>query len=114
MDDVFTRAYIHTDILGQQIVKEKAAPWKKGLKSHLLVIIALVFCSLLFVWSRLQVVQIGYEISQGNKIYQGLVKENQHLRVEVSSLQSPSRIAEIAKTKLGLTNPKQEQIIIIP
>ena len=114
MDDVFTRAYVHTDILGQQIVKEKAVPWKPGFKYHLLIVIALVFCSLLFVWSRLEVVQIGYEISRADKVYQDLIKENQCLRVEVASLKSPSRIEEIAKNRLGFINPRHEQIIIIP
>jgi len=113
MDDVFSRAYIHTDVLGQQIVKARAVPWKQEVKHYLLIIITLVFFSLLFVWSRLGVVQVGYEISQANKVYQGLVKENQRLRVEVASLKSPSRIEEIAKNQLGFINPRPEQIIII-
>jgi len=114
MDNVFTRPYIHTDILGQQIVKERGVPWKEGFKYYLIVSVALVLCSLFFVWSRLEVVQIGYEISQANKIYQERIKENQRLRVEVSSLRSPSRIENIAKSTLGFINPKQEQFIIIP
>lgn len=114
MDNVFTRPYIHTDILGQQIIKERALPWKRELKNHLLVTIALVFCALLFVWSRIEVVQIGYDISQANNVYHELIKENHRLRVEIVSLNSPSRIEKITRTKLGLRSPQPEQIILIP
>ena len=114
MDHIFNRSYVHADILGQQIIREKAVPWGKGFKYHLVVISAVIFCSLVFVWSRLEVVQVGYEISQSNKIYQERIRENQRLRVEVSSLRSPSRIEEMARKNLGFINPKQEQIFLIP
>lgn len=115
MDDVFSRgAFIHTDVLGQQIVKERTIAWKEGFKRSMLIVAALVFFSLLFVWSRIEVVQIGYEISYANKVYQNVSRENQRLRVEVASLKSPSRIEEIAKNRLDLVHPTHEQIIIIP
>ena len=114
MDDVFSRAYIHTDVLGGQIVRERIAPWKQEFKNYLLIVAAMVFCTLLFVWSRLEVVQMGYELSQTNQVYENLVKESQCLRVELASLKSPSRIDKIAKDRLGLINPKQEKIILIP
>ena len=115
MDDVFSRgAFIHTDVLGQQIVKERTIAWKQEFKNYMLVVIALVFFSLLFVWSRVEVVQIGYEISHANTFYQTLSKENQRLRIEVASLKSPSRIEDIAKNRLDLVHPTHEQIIFIP
>ena len=115
MDDVFSRgAFIHTDVLGQQIVKDRTIAWKQEFKHYVLIVAALVFFSLLFVWSRLEVVQIGYEISHANMVYQNFNKENQQLRVEVASLKSPSRIEEIAQSRLDLIHPTHEQIIIIP
>lgn len=114
MDDVFTRAYIHTDVLGEQIVKERTVPWREEFKHYLFMVVTLVFCALLFVWSRLEMVQMGYEISQANQVYQNFIKENQCLRVEVASLKSPLRIEEIVKGQMGFVNPKQDQIILIP
>ncbi|MCX8011884.1 MAG: cell division protein FtsL [Desulfobacterota bacterium] len=114
MDDVFTRAYIHTDVLGEQIVRTKVVPWKQEFKNYLLIVTTVVFCVLLFVWSRLEVLQMGYELSQTNKTYEYLVKENQCLRVEVASLKSPVRIEKIARERLGLINPKPENILLIP
>ena len=110
----FTQAYVHTDVLGGQVVKERAIPWREEFKNYLLVIVTVIFCALLFVWSRLEVVQMGYEISRANQSYQSMIKENQRLRVEAASLKSPSRIEKIAKNQMGFVNPKQEQIIFIP
>lgn len=114
MDDVFTRAYIHTDVLGEQIVRPKVVPWKQEFKDYLLIVTTVVFCALFFVWSRLEVLQMGYELSRANKTYEYLVKENQCLRVEVASLKSPVRIEKIARERLGLINPKPEDILLIP
>ena len=114
MDDVFTRGYVHTDILGEQIVRERVVPWKQDIKNYLLIVATLVFFTLLFVWSRLEILQTGYALSQANQVYETLVKESQCLRVEVASLKSPSRIEKLAKEKLGLINPTQGKIILIP
>ena len=72
MDDVFTRGYIHTDVLGEQIVRERVVPWKQDVKNYLLIVATLVFCALLFVWSRLEVLQMGYALSRANQIYENL------------------------------------------
>jgi cell division protein FtsL len=114
MDDVFTRGYVHTDILGEQIVRERSVPWKHDVKNYLLIVTTFVFFTLLFVWSRLEVLQTGYSLSRANQVYENLVKESQCLRVEVASLKSPSRIEKLAKEKLGLINPTQGKIIFIP
>jgi len=114
MDHIFNRSYIHADILGQQIIREKTFFGGKGFKYSLVLISAVILCSLLCVWSGSEVFQVGYELSHSNKIYQERIRENQRLRVEVSSLRSLSRIEKIARGDLGFINPKQEQIFIIP
>jgi cell division protein FtsL len=114
MDNVISRTYVHTDILGQQVIKARDISVRQEFKNYMLVAIALVFSMLLFVWSSSQMVQMGYEVSQANKIYQGYVSENQQLRVEVASLRAPSRIESIAKSQLDFVTPKAEQIILVP
>ncbi|HNR14887.1 MAG TPA: cell division protein FtsL [Thermodesulfobacteriota bacterium] len=114
MYDIATRPYCHASILNEQIVRERGSLWKEGMKYHLMLFLTLVFCSLLCVWARTEVVQVGYEISRATMAYQEQVKENQRLRVEVVSLRSPSRIETIAASRLGLSYPKQDQILFIP
>ena len=69
--------------------------------------------SLVYVWSRIQVIQAGYEISNAVKSGRSLVEENKRLRVEAASLKSHARIERIATEELGMSKPRSDQVIII-
>lgn len=69
--------------------------------------------ALFFVWSRLQVMNLGYEIaSLGNEMAQ-MQREGQSLRIEVASLENPSRIERLARQKLGLQRPGAAQVKLV-
>jgi len=75
-------------------------------------LIAILVCSLIFfVWARLQVTYLGYQISQANSEHKQLLKLNKQMKLEVASLKSLSRIESIAKKQLGLTNPEPGQMV---
>jgi cell division protein FtsL len=86
-------------------------------KSNLL-LLAVLFIFLMggclaYVWSRIQVIQAGYEISSAIKARREAVEENKRLRVEVASLKSYARIERIATVELGMSKPRPDQVIII-
>jgi cell division protein FtsL len=94
----------------------KAKP--KGIKLHLILLFAafLLFFiagSLFYVWSRIQVLQLGYEISSALKEEKALTETNKKLRLEIATLKSYSRIEKLAVEELGMTKPKPEQVIVI-
>ncbi len=68
----------------------------------------------LYTWSRVQCVGIGYEISKAAIRQKEFVALQNNLNLELASLKSPARIAEIAKIRFGLKMPTSEQMIIIP
>ena len=69
--------------------------------------------SLFLVWSHIQIVNIGYGISEANKEKKELLQLNNELRLEIATLKSPHYIENIAKKKLGLRFPKPCQVVII-
>ncbi len=69
---------------------------------------------LVYTWSRLQCIQVGYEISAEEERHTELISIQKNLRIELARLKSPERIAIIAKERLGLFPPSPEQIISIP
>lgn len=79
--------------------------------SVLAAVVVVVVVTLFYLWTRLMVVNMGYEISGLNKERRGLVEENKRLKLEVLTLKSPQRIEEIARRELGLTYPGGEQIV---
>jgi cell division protein FtsL len=90
----------------------------KGIKLNLLVplILLLVFLiggSLFYVWSRIQVIQLGYDISNALKEEKALIEANKKLRLEIATLKSYVRIEKFATEELRMGKPKPEQVIVI-
>jgi len=69
--------------------------------------------SLFYVWSRIQVIQLGYEISNVLKEERALTETNKKLRVEIATLKSYARIEKLAVEELRMAKPKPEQVIVI-
>jgi cell division protein FtsL len=88
-----------------------------SIKSHLLLFILLVLFliggSLFYVWSRIEVIQLGYGISNAMKEGRGHAEANKKLRLEIATLKSYARIEKIAVEELRMGKPKPDQVIVI-
>jgi cell division protein FtsL len=89
-----------------------------AIKSNLLVLFILLLLfliggSLFYVWSRIQVIQLGYEISNALKEERTFNEENKKLRVEIATLKSYPRIERLAVEELRMAKPKPDQVIVI-
>jgi cell division protein FtsL len=73
----------------------------------------LLAVSLFFVWSRVQVTGLEYEISQLESSLRGVQQEASNLRLEAASLSNPERIERVARKELGLHLPSAEQVITV-
>ena len=80
-----------------------------------LLLMAIFICELLFyTWCRVQCTQLGYAISRATRVQQAHLAFQNNLKIERVRLQSPQRIAGIAKNQLGLIVPRPDQVIILP
>jgi len=90
----------------------------KGIKLNLLILFTLLMLffiggSLFYVWSRIQVIRLGYEISNTLKEERALIEANKRLRLEIATLKSYVRIEKLAVEELRMVKPKPEQVIVI-
>jgi len=69
--------------------------------------------SLFFVWSRLQVVNLEYDISSLEGRLRDMQQQSQRLRLEVASLRNPERIEALALNELGLRQPAPQQVVTV-
>jgi cell division protein FtsL len=96
---------------------KKAASRSRGRKPNLLLFalptLFLIVSSLFFVWSRIKVIQLGYEVSNALKEGRVLVEANKKLRLEIATLKSYTRIERFATEELGMSKPKPDQVIVI-
>jgi cell division protein FtsL len=68
---------------------------------------------LLFVWERVDIVRVGYRIEQLKAQKIVLQREQDELRVKVSALTAPDRIARAATEKLGMIPPQPGQVVMV-
>lgn len=73
----------------------------------------LLVVSLFFVWSRLQVINLQYDISSLEGRLRTLTQESRRLQLEAASLRNPGRIEQVARNDLGLRHPGPDQIITV-
>ncbi len=73
----------------------------------------LVMQLLVYTWSRVQCVRVGYEISRETENYQKLTGIQNTLTIELERLKSPQRIASIAQYQFGMITPTSQQIRMI-
>lgn len=72
--------------------------------------ILLLLC-LLQVWLRLQVVDIGYQLSAARKMEERLDHERRQLRAELATLQDTAALADAARARIGLAEPQKGQVV---
>jgi hypothetical protein len=78
-----------------------------------LAVVGLVL-ALVQVWIRLQVVASGYTLSSTRLLVHSLEGERQALEVEWRALTAPGRLADQAAKRLGLADPRPEQVVRLP
>jgi len=87
-----------------------------GRASHLAAVIlaaAVLIIGMFYVWHRMQLVQIGYEISSLEEKNRELKKRSRELMLEISSLQSPGELEKKA-AKHGLAVPPRDRVVHVP
>ena len=66
-----------------------------------------------FVWERVDMVRVGYQIERLKHDKVMLERERDQLRVKFSALSAPDRIAKVAAEKLGMALPQPGQVIMV-
>jgi cell division protein FtsL len=67
----------------------------------------------LFVWERVDMVRVGYQVERLKQEKTVLERERDQLRIRVSSLSAPDRIAKVATERLGMAPPQRGQVIVV-
>jgi cell division protein FtsL len=66
------------------------------------------------VWARLQVVAVGYQLSNTQELIHSLEGERQALEMQWSALTAPSHLAGEAEKRLGMSVAQPQQVVRMP
>ena len=105
--------FIHTNFLSRQKVKGDDKKARETSYKMITMGVILMLSCFMFVWIRICVLNTGYKISESVNTQEKYLQENRKLKIERASLASPSRIEKFAKNKLGMINPKNNQVVVL-
>jgi cell division protein FtsL len=86
----------------------RAIPRRKG---FLVLLFSLLGLGMFNVWLSGQYIRTGYRVSAALEEKRTLQMQKDVLRTEVLALKSPSRIDSIARTQLGMVDPRMDGVI---
>jgi cell division protein FtsB len=75
---------------------------------------SLLFVGLFYVRTRMQIVQLGYEIASLEKQNRILKQRKRELLLEIASLQSPGELERQARQKAKLVVPPMSKVVHVP
>jgi cell division protein FtsL len=80
---------------------------------HFAMLCAVTLMTCAFVWVRLRIVSISYDINELGKKERELREQCNSLTLEITEARSPQRLERIASTKLGMKPPRVDQLIML-
>jgi len=97
----------------QPIATKTVMATRRYLRQALSLLAIGVMLALIFVWARIQVIQLGYEVSRIRKEVTDLKRQHDLLSAEVGQLKSPDRLAGIASDRFGMRLPMGDEVVIL-
>ena len=73
--------------------------------------LVLVALCMVQVWLRLQVVDIGYQLSAARQMQDRLEQQRRELEVELAMLRDRTHLAALAQKRLGMHEPEKGQVV---
>ena len=83
------------------------------MRRYLFIILASTFMTLSFVWARLSIVSIGYQINNLEKHERALKEQIGSLSYRVNQTKSPRRLELIARQKFQMRPATSSQTILM-
>ncbi len=68
---------------------------------------------LLHAWVRTRVTEQGYRLSRLSAEYRELLSEHEKLQLKAAELRSPQRIEELARSRLGMSAPSIDRVVVL-
>ena len=98
----------------RQPVAERSLELRRRHIKQVVILLAIVMgFALLFVWNRVRVIQLGYEVSELRKETADLTEQKDQLEADVATLRSPKRLEKIAREHFGMRLPQGDEIVFV-
>ncbi len=97
----------------QPIARKSATARRRHIRQGVWLAAIGIALALLFVWARIQVIQLGYEVSRLRKETRELAEQRNKLAATVAELKNPERLARIGRERFGMRLPRGDEIVFV-
>jgi cell division protein FtsL len=104
---------IRKDFRNNQIVREVDERRLRDLWQSLAIGAALVIVLLFSAWQHFELLRHGYKLEQMQRDRAAERDINDHLRLEVETLQAPQRLERLATDRLGMVAPGDANAVVL-
>jgi cell division protein FtsL len=86
-----------------------------GIKYSTFIAVAIIFMfvALIYVGSHIRMTEMEYKVAAQLSEREKILEEQNKLRLELATLRSPQRIESLARTKLQMSYPESNQVIVL-
>ncbi len=95
----------------QRMGAKSVAVQKKFVRKWFVYLLIGLVALLFYVWSRVSMIQYGYNVSEAQSKVVELKKHVKALEMEIAKMKSPANLEAIAKEKLGMKQAAADQIV---
>jgi cell division protein FtsL len=81
--------------------------------AYIVFAVILMMVALVYVWSHIRMTELEYSIAAELHAQQQKLEEQKKLKLEYAMLKSPQRIESIVKSKLQMSYPDNDQVIVL-
>jgi len=114
MDYVMNTTPSFSAVRRQPVAKRSLDARRRHIKQVVILIGVAMAFAMLFVWIRIQVIQLGYEVSRIRGETRDLIEQKNLLEAEVASLRSHERLERVARENFDMRLPQGDEIVFVP
>ncbi|MGV8057172.1 MAG: cell division protein FtsL [Smithellaceae bacterium] len=81
--------------------------------TFIVVAIVLMFVALIYVGSHIHMTELEYKVAAELNLHEQMQEEQKKLKLEYAMLKSPQRIEGIARSRLQMSYPERDQVIVL-
>jgi cell division protein FtsL len=105
--------FIASTVRRQHVSKKEVMLRNRKVRFFSLAMVIVLCLALLYVWTRIQVVQLGYDVSRLTGTIKELTKQRSILEAEVAKLKSAARLETKAIQDFGMRLPSGEEVVFV-
>jgi len=104
---------VRKDVRNNPIVREVDTARQAEMWKQLGLAVLLVTAFMFWTWQHFELLRHGYRLEELQKQQAAEEDITRHLRLEIETLRSPTRIEALARGRLNLVTPAREDAIVI-